>query len=331
MQGRELTLDDLLKRVSLKLGLREVIVHVLGDYDVGSYKEHEPLFVGHEEFNCIVNTSKGKYVIKFFNKGKKLAIAESNIKAMLEFDKADIPVPKMQRANGGEVLYKMKESIGKGLLFIMDYFDGKTFNEEAPTEKDMLNFAQIIAKVNNLKFDTTPEYDNWLPQYFLEEFEKNKKYLSEEDKKLLRRVEEIYRSIDFNKLTKGMGHFDLHRDNAKKDAKGNYNIFDLATVDYHYAMFDLGTFIALFCFAEGQTLEEQKSLYSKVISEYEKVRKLSKYEKKELFKFIKILYACNILAARQLIEGEDDDTEETLKWYRLGKWGLERFIDLDWN
>jgi Ser/Thr protein kinase RdoA (MazF antagonist) len=324
---KKLRVNDLLEQVELKKPLEEILEYLSNLYQIGKLRRITPLLVGHEEFNCKFTTTTGRYVVKFLNKRKSREVAEANIVAMQEFQKNDIPVPKMIRNQDNNYLLSMPEEVGSGYLFVMEYFDGKTFNEVDTTKTDISKLSKILAKLNNLNFHTNPEFDEWLLVYFPDEFNKKKKYLEREDRHLLKPILDKYLELDLQSFNKGIVHYDLHRDNVKKNANEEYAIFDLATIDHGYIAFDLATFLGLFVMNYNKDWKYNNEVINLSIQEYQKIRKLESYELKSLPVLILSIQAANVLAANFLMKSGEDNTTETEKWYILGKELVTKFSD----
>src|SRR3989344_4570747 len=242
-----LTLTSLLGRASLESSLDQVGQRVTSEYSLGELLKIKPMFVGYEELNCLLITSSGRYVIKIFSKYKDKQTIDSNVKALIEFYKGGVPVPKLYKNTSGEYLYRLYDSTHTYVI-VMDFFDGQKFTEISPTAQDMLNVIGILVQIHSLSFSTHANYDMWLTIHLPREFEDKKKYLVSQDLDLIQPVVNKISLIDFSQLSKSIVHFDLHRENVMKNKKGEYCILDLASVDYNYTIFDIGTFIALFCF-----------------------------------------------------------------------------------
>lgn len=327
METRELTLADLLKRVDLNGSLTETVQITLLDYDLGQLVSIEPLLVGHEELNVVVTTTEGKFVFKFLNKRKSRRIAKSSITALKKLEQAHLPVPSLVPTKQGKGLYVLhgQRRLGKGFMYVTEHFEGRTFNETAPTEQDMAELTGILAEMHKLNFRTKPEYDFWLLVYLVDEFDKRKHYLSKNDISLVKPIVDEIRQVDFSRLGKGVVHYDLHRDNVRKGPNGDYCLFDFATVEHGYPVIDLATYIGLFCLSTDNALTKNRELFHFVINEYQSQNPLSQYEKQHLFTFVKGIYASNVVAANYLYVEEEDNTDENMKWYELGKWGLQTF------
>jgi len=328
MSTRELTLQDLLERVDILDTLESTLAHILDNYNLGTLIRVEPMFVGHEEMNVAIVTSTGKYGVKFINKRKPKSIAQGLVDAMLNFDQQGIPVTKLHSTKAGQYLFQMKPPIGRGFLFIADYFEGKTFHQTRVTNSDLVKLTQYIAQIHQLKFTPHPEYDFWLPQYLAKEFKSNGKCLNQEDRQQVDVAVKLFQAIDFSRCSQSIGHFDLHRDNIKKDSTGNICFFDLATVGLGASILDLGSFIGFFL-DPHQSLRQHQRRYHLIVNTYTKVHHLNQYELSHLFDCVKIIFASNVLGAYYLIATEDDDTEETHKWYRFGKWGLNTLLSIN--
>lgn len=320
---KKLTYKDLLSRVSLKIPLAAVANQVAKEFSLGRVISFKPMLVGYEELNCLLETSLGRYVIKIFSKNKNLKTIESNVSAIVNFYLGKIPVPKPYKTTSGDYLYKIKHN-PKTYLVVMDYFNGSKFTEITPTRKDFLSLTKILAKIHNLSFNTNANYDIWLTAHLLEQFKDKKKYLTKEDYILMKPVINNLRKIDYHKLTKSIVHFDLHRENALKNSEGEYAILDLASCDYSYTVFDLGTFIGLFCFDATKLPSENLRIYSQVLKTYLKQRKLSAYDITILPLTIKGIFAANLLISSYLQKsGKDENPEQTIYYKSLGRNGLK--------
>lgn len=213
----------------------------------------------------------------------------------------------------------------------MDFFDGKKFTDFKPEILDLENLGELLARINNLNFKTKANYDPWITMNLGTEFESKSRYLSEGEMKLIEPVVADFLRVDYKKLTKGVVHFDLHRENALKDSNGKYCILDLASVDYNYTIFDLATFIALFCFdPNNDQVENLKNIYKKVVEKYKSIRPINEYELSVLPLLIRSTYAANLLISSYVQNANmDENPEQTVYYKSLGNKGLKMMLDLN--
>ncbi|HUD20306.1 MAG TPA: phosphotransferase [Patescibacteria group bacterium] len=317
-----LTTRKLLERIYLPISLDEVATSVTESFGLGSIISFESLLVGYEEVNSLLITSKGKYIVKIFSKDKDRKTIQSNVTALLEYYKGGIPVPKLYKTAQGDYLYKI---IGESAtyLIVMDYFDGSRFTDVKPTSGDKKNITNILSKIHSLNFATSANYDMWLTVHLAGEFEKKRTFLTDSNLKLIEPVVKEFHKIDYSKLTKSIVHFDLHRENVMKDRNGKYCILDLASTDYNYKIFDLATFMALFCTEFRQSLEENILIYKQIISKYLQSGSLNAYEKEILPLLIKATFASNLMIPEYLQKtGKDENPGQTIYYKLMGEEGL---------
>ena len=319
----KITLNDLLSRVNLKTPLLRVAQEVTKSYKLGEVEAMDPMEVGYEELNNLLTTSQGKYVVKIFSKHKDKSTINSNVTAISNFYEGGIPVPKLYKNFQGHYLYELETSPGTYLI-VMDYFDGQKFTEIPPTTEDIQNMTKFLARIHTLSFPTHTNYDMWLTINLPQEFTNKKRYLSLDDLALTQRIVDKLARIDFSQLSKSIVHFDLHRENAMKNKRGKYCILDLASCDYNYTVFDLGTFIALFCLDPINNPSASRLIYKSVIETYLKSRSLSKYELSVLPTIIKATYASNLLIPTFLQKtNQDENPQQTIYYQSLGQKGLQ--------
>jgi len=292
-------------------------------YQLGEVKTIDPMYVGYEELNNLLTTSQGKFVIKIFSKHKDKPAIDGNVASIFSFYEGGIPVPKLYKSQRGDFLYELETSPGTYLI-VMDYFDGQKFTDVPPTSLDLQNMTKILAQIHTLHFSTHANYDMWLTLHLLREYANKQKYLNPQDLSLTQKVTRDLSLIDLSRLSKSIVHFDLHRENAMKNSKGEYCILDLASCDYSHTIFDLGTFIALFCFDPINNPSASVTIYKSVVEVYLKHRSLSDYELSVLSTIIKATYVSNLLIPTFLQKANQDENPEQTSYYQsLGRNGLQ--------
>jgi Ser/Thr protein kinase RdoA (MazF antagonist) len=327
MGARDLTIDDLLNRIELHLTLDDACLKIINDYMPTATIKVQPLFVGHSELNAKIKTDRGVYVIKFFNKAKNRVICQLVADALLVLNQHNIPVPTILKGPMG-YLYELPPNVGRGFLIITSLFEGKTFNELAPALSDKVKTATYLAHIHQLadsSLQVESLYDPWLLEHLSKEFDKTGHLLVQRDRALIAPFVDEFRKLDLALLPRSTVHNDLHRDNIQKAPTGELCLFDMETIGIGYPVMDLATYIGLTCLEAHQTATENQQIYTAVIDAYQRVRPLTSYELSNLELLTKCIFASNIVAANYLIRSKGDDTQETYKWYALGRRLLKKF------
>lgn len=304
--------DSLLSRVDIVVPLSQLLESVSEFFDIGKIEEFEPIPVGYEELNLKTITSQGVFVIKIFSKLKNPETIKDNIKGLLEFAKAGIPVPVLVQKNN-EHLFKTVGKHGHVFVCVMDFFDGKSFLEIEPNEKDILVITDYIIKIHSLSFPIQHRYDNWSVVNLLQEYEKRKQYLQTKDLELVKKAVEQFKTIDFSKLPKSIIHADLQKQHILKNENNEYCILDLGVMDYNARIIDLAIFLILFC---------KKEQFNLVLNRYSKTHPLSEYELSSLPILMNGIFAIDVIRANYELVVNKDDSQQTKYWLQLGRKGL---------
>lgn len=319
-----MSMSHLLQRCNLTSSLAELASEFEKQYDLGRVVGLEPLFAGYDDINCQLTTSRGQYVIKLFSKHKSLEQINSNVTALLRFAEAGIPVPKLSAAKTGEYLYQTANGSGTYGV-VMDYFVGKPFTHTPLTKDDVPKLTAVVAGIHSMpRFPTHAGYDMWLTHNLIAEFDQKKQFLDADDLALIEPVVDEMHHLELDRLTQSIVHCDLHRENILKSDGGAYAVLDLASCDYSYSVFDLATFIALFCFEFDEPLAHNQEVYELVMKNYTQLHPLSAYETKQIGLLVKATFAANLLIPRYLQEsGEDSNPDQTQYYLGLGRKGLQ--------
>lgn len=325
---QKLTLDLLLSRITTNLSFDEIAKDIESHFDLGNVLEITPLFAGYDDVNCLLKTDRKSYVVKIFASQKSLETIQKNVSGILSYLEHGIPTPQLYSTLTQEYIHELGTE-SSTYLIVMDYFEGRKFTEFEPEQKDFVELTQIVAKIHNLPIvELSPTYDMWLTVYLLQEFEQKSNLLDKEDYKLIKPIIDELKNISWKDLQKSMVHFDLHRENAMKSAEGDYVVLDLANYEYNYTVFDLATFIALFCLDFKKSFAENKEIYELVMNTYNQHGKLTSYEQEMLPLLVKATYAANLLITSYIQKTDEDDNPVQTEYYKLlAKAGLSALQD----
>ncbi len=312
---------NLLSRINLSIPIDKLLDEIAPIYQLGEIKAFEYIPIGYEDLNIKLETSKGKYVIKIFSKHTPFTFIQNYIQTMLLFAKAGIPTPTLVKTKKG-YLYSKNNSSKKIYLCVMKFFEGKSFNEIMPTQKDLLTITAYMAKIHTFKFKIHSNYDSWGPSHLLEEFPKKEQYLKKDDLNLIKPIIEKLSTVDFSKFRRCTIHGALEKQNILKDKQGNYCLLDLGCLDFNAAVIDLAIFLAAFCLNPSVSLEKNKKIYRLIVQEYRKTNALNTLEMNVLPLLIQASYVAYILTANYLMTKKHDSSTQTKNFLSLGKNGL---------
>lgn len=211
------------------------------------------------------------------------------------------------------------------------FFNGKSFfkNKKEPTLDNLKLIIQNIALLHKSKFQPNGIYDIWTADHLVDEFTKKSKFLTKEEFDLIRPVVKKLKKVDYSKCTKATIHKDVQRSNVLVNSENEIRIIDFSVMDYGPIVLELAIFIALFAINPWKdTPQIAKEKYDFVINEYQKYRKLKKYELTIIPTLVLATYGANTLPARHEREVKGSDTEETQYWIDIGVNGIKLFNKL---
>lgn len=318
------------KRVNLNQEeMLDLIDKVLTAYQLGTLISAEGIEVGYEDVNFILTTDKGKFLLKVLIDFtvKKPRTKEDSYRYVetMESLRADgVPLPKLFK-NGDEYLLKqiVPHNDQPIWMIVMEFFEGKDFIENPPSLDDIKVIAKILTIINSSKLIREPMYDPWQPQFFLEEYAENKKYLAPSNIELIDEVVAKYKQIEISSLPKSIIHADFMRNNILKNSKGEYCVLDYGVVNYAPRLSEVGVFLAGFCLDPEISLEENKVAYQTGLDEYTNHLALTPDELAHVGTMTRAAYALFHIAASHEKFVENNQTEENEYWISLGIAGLK--------
>ncbi|MBI4015654.1 MAG: phosphotransferase [Candidatus Aenigmarchaeota archaeon] len=281
---------DILKRVDLQVPLKSALEKVSEAYRIGNVLHYRIIQMGFEDANIVLETKKGKYVLKIFSKLKTLRKINDVVKGLVEFRKAGVPTPKLLKARGKYLL-----KIGKSYMCLMEFFTGKSFEGRSVSEKELNNIVKFMAKIHGLRFKVKHNYDSWGTVNLVKEYREKKRFLREKDRKLVEPAVREFGKINFSKFRKSIIHGDLQRHHFLKNSKGDMCIIDLGCMDYNASVLDLAIFLALFF--PVNSVGKCRKIYYFVLEKYNSIRKLTKEETEAIPILIQATYAIYLIAS----------------------------------
>ena len=322
-------MNEFEKRINLNFPLEILSQEICKQYNLGKFIDNQLIKIGYEDYNYILTTSKGKFVVKVF----------SNLRTDKDCqnlaDRGSIPhkhgfsCPKIYETSQGNLFATTVNGV-KFRLLVMDYIDGKDFFtlDELPSEEELKIIAQETAKLNLIDYRPEFIYDKWAIVNFEKEYLKNKKYLSGKYKTLIEQVYNEFKTIDFSRLKYGFVHGDIIETNILRDSKNKLWFIDFSVSNYLPRIVDLAVSICDLCL-DLDNIEISKQRTQTFLAEYEKVYPLTNYEIEALKIFLKCHQAITIIQTTKEKVEDKNLSEENLKFLNKAKKGLDLLIKYD--
>jgi Ser/Thr protein kinase RdoA (MazF antagonist) len=307
------------------------IKKILESYNVGNYESHRQFPKGIVQINVEVKTDKGKFVLRKY-RTRTLEQVKYEIELLRHLDKKKYlsQLPYQTKDKKYYVLHKNKPAV------LLNYIEGNHLDVKKLTNKQLAEISQLLGKYHNIVNNFKPKfYDKRLntdKKYILAQFPYVRKYAKKMKVDLepsLKIVRDRLNEIEFPKiLPKGSIHGDYHVGNMLFDKNKVSGILDFDDSNYSYLLFDVADLLDNFVFQNKFDFKKAKFM----IKNYEKVRKLSSFEKNSLFdalRFRAMLFAtwCMEFESKNELDIKKGVVGDIRRMLRLEKIGREEFYN----
>ena len=298
-------------RINLKQPLDELSKQVCEEYGLGEFINNQLIEIGYEDYNYVLTTSSGKFVVKVFSSDRTNDDAHMLAQRATVAYENGVSSPKIHKTKDGETLFIFCLNNIEFRVLVMEYIDGSNFYclKQLPSEGELKIIATELAKLNNIEYKPNFIYDKWAIVNFVEEYNKNISLVCDEDKPLIDQAYEMFKSCDFSKLKHGFVHGDIIETNVIKNKQGKLFFIDFSVSNYLPRIVDLAVTICDLCL-DLENIHDAKQRAKIFVEAYEKTSPLSDYEKQALRKFIVCHQAITILETTREKEIEGNTTEE---------------------
>lgn len=317
-------------RINLNTNLENISKEICKKYNLDDYISDELILVGYEDFNYILNTTKGKYCVKIFNKERTNKDVNNYIDRIELASTLNINTPKVYRVKNN-CLQIIDINNNQYRLCVFEYVNGKSFYDlnEIPTEKEIKEIIKQMVYIHNSKLDSEYIYDKWTITNFIEEYKDKKNYLDKKYIDIFNKLTNRLEKVDFNKLVYSFVHGDIISSNVMKDKNNKLWIIDFAVSNYLPRIVDLAVTSCNLCLnpnSKVKTIESTKM----ILEEYQKYIKLNEYELETFPLFYDLANAMGILQISYLNSiGEASDEDKF--WLEESEKGLSFSDNNFWN
>lgn len=309
--------------------IKTLIEEVLNIYQKNSLKEYKVLEIGYEDFNVIIKTNSDNYFLKVFNNSRDDKEVETIIERIIAAIKVGVPTPdiyKNPKTNNYLTIATIKQS--RFRLCLMQYIGGHDFFslQEKPNNQELIQIAQIAAKVSKTDYKPKFVYDSWAIPSFLEEFKKKKQYLKNDDLQIVRDVYNEFSKFDYDSLPKSFVHGDMMSTNMLKDRKNNIWLIDFSVSNYMARLIEVIIIcgdLALIVNNKEQSLKRLKIVFET----WSKIVDATEFEIKSFVMLYKVANAINIMNTNfEITTG--NTSNETMMHLEAGRFGMSLIKDL---
>ena len=282
------------ERINLNTDLKNISNEICKRYNLGDYLSETIILVGYEDFNYILETSKGKYCVKIFNKERTDKDCKNYVDRIELASNLNINAPKLHKYKNDGECDIIIENI-KYRLCVFDYIDGKSFFDLGitPNDDEIKEIIKQMANIHTATLNSDFIYDKWAIINFPQEMKDKGDYLKIEDKKKLEDLLNKFLAIDMSKLPSAFVHGDIISTNVMKDANNKLWIIDFAVSNYLPRIIDLAVSSCNLCL-EAEDKEKTMQKTRMIIEEYQKYNKLTAVSFQKIIEFLCIFHIFSI-------------------------------------
>lgn len=300
--------------------------NVCKDYSLGKYTNYEIIDIGYEDFNYILHTEKGRYVVKIFNTDRDNISCERLIKILITSINNGINTPKLYKTSHNSYIYTIKIENVLLKLFVMEYIEGQNLYLKGRDleDKELKEIAKISSKINSIDYAIKETfYDEWTVTNLREEYEKKKKYLTDEDYKKVTKILLEFEKIDFKLLKYAYIHGDIIKANLILDKNKKLYVIDFSAFNYLPRIIEVAVILLGDCLTSDKDITLRKMSY--FLKEYNKCNIIEEKEKECLPILLNALASMYIIQTSYIKETMGDYLENEY-WLAEGKKALSMKI-----
>lgn len=299
--------------------------HVCALYCLGVLFSVDIIQIGYEDFNAIICTEKGRFVVKVFNNSRSDQEALDCLNRTNIGSKPGMGVPKIFSNKYGEFLSIITMSQSRFRLLLMEYIEGDNFHQLGiKPNLDELDFiVQIACRISKIDYKPPLIYDKWAIMNFTREFIENRKFLNSQQFAQIEPVYTRFRDFDLDSLPKAFVHGDITSTNIIKDKSNGLWLVDFSVANYMARITEIIVICSDLAYIIGdKRLSEQRithcfDLWCAEVNATEK-------EHDSFFLLFSVANAINVLnTAIEFIRG--NSSAENVMHMNQGLWGLSLF------
>ncbi|MCI9287062.1 MAG: phosphotransferase [Clostridia bacterium] len=317
-------MERIFDRIGKEIDLEELSKNICITYKLGDYNKYKLILVGIDDLSYVLNTSKGRYLVKIINQEKTNEEINEFIQKSSIITRNNINVPKLIPYEEGYLFTYEIDGLHIDLV-VMEYIDGSDLysNNEHITKADIEKLIDILIPLHKLEEKIeNKEYDEYCFMKIKEDYQKTKNVLPKNIKAQVEKMIKEFDKIELEKLPKCFTHGDLISSNIIKDKNK-----DLWLIDFYQS--GIGVRILDIVKVLNSVIDNYKyendteELEQYFIEEYNKRMKLTPYEL-EVLPILRKIDVCTGIMMETFDAIEGRDNEENQYWLENDKRIFER-------
>lgn len=151
---------------------------VCKEYRLGNLIETKVIEIGYEDFNAVIETETGKYLMKVFRNSRDDEEVKDCVHRTSIANLNNVPTPKVYDNSQGSNLSVINIGNSRFRLALIEYINGQNFFDlgQKPTDTELDKIVDIASKLSKVDYKPPFIYDTWAITSFCEEFEKKISY-----------------------------------------------------------------------------------------------------------------------------------------------------------
>lgn len=317
-------MERIFDRIGKEIDLEELSKNICITYKLGDYNKYKLILVGIDDLSYVLNTLKGRYLVKIINQEKTNEEINEFIQKSSIITRNNINVPKLIPYEEGYLFTYEIDGLHIDLV-VMEYIDGSDLysNNEHITKADIEKLIDILIPLHKLEEKIeNKEYDEYCFMKIKEDYQKTKNVLPKNIKAQVEKMIKEFDKIELEKLPKCFTHGDLISSNIIKDKNK-----DLWLIDFYQS--GIGVRILDIVKVLNSVIDNYKyendteELEQYFIEEYNKRMKLTPYEL-EVLPILRKIDVCTGIMMETFDAIEGRDNEENQYWLENDKRIFER-------
>lgn len=298
---------------------------VCKEYQFGELKDTYVIEIGYEDFNAIITTSTGKYLMKVFRNSRSDEEVKQCINRSYIATQNHVKTPKIYKNSEDNIVTIINYLNSRFRVSVIEYIDGYSFFDlnRKPTLDELMKIVDIGSNLNKIDYKPNFIYDSWAITSFCEEFEKKKKYLEEKYLKIVEPIYSRFKEFDYDKLPKAFVHGDMMSTNLMLDRNDDIWVIDFSVSNYTARLNEIVVICDDVALIPNDKYESEKRI-TKAFDEWCRKVKATEFEKQSFQMLFDVANAINVLnPIYELKTGNESD--ETKMHLNAGLFALTLF------